>query len=156
MDSMGRRGGAPPPKPATAAAIRQASRDGGAEPPEQPTKPHYSAEYKQRIVEEVTVLVASPERGAAGAFLRREGLHWATVARWRDAMQQRRVAALQPKKRGRKPTRDAAADELERLRRKNEQLEEKLRKAEIIIDVQKKLAALLGVEVPVSPDDEEP
>jgi transposase len=155
MDSMGRRGG-PPPKPGTASAIRHASGSPAEPRPERPTKRHYTAEYKQRIIEELKVLATSPERGAAGAFLRREGLHWSTVHQWQQAARRNELEALVPKKRGRKPTRDAAADELERLRRKTAQLEEKLRKAEIIIDVQKKLAALLGVEVPVPPDEEEP
>lgn len=152
MDLMGKRGGEQPPKPGTASAIRESGR--GARP-EQPTRRVYTLEFKQRVLRELAALAASGDPGAQGAFLRREGLHWATVGRWRKDAENAERAALAPKRRGRKRTKDAAADELARLRRQNERLEEKLRKAEIIIDVQKKLSALLGVELPAAPDDEE-
>lgn len=155
MDSMGKRT-APPAKPETAAAVREGARRAEAERPARPTKREYTAAYKQRVLDEVATLLASSEHGAAGAFLRREGLHWATVRRWQKAARREGLAGLAPKKRGRKPSRDPIAVENERLRRQNERLQNELRKAEIIIDVQKKLAALLGVEVPVPPDEEEP
>lgn len=153
MDSMAKRGGAPPPKPETASAIRQASQVPSAE---RPKKRQYDAAFKQRVLQEVEVLTASGERGAPGAFLRREGITWSHVHRWRQERDKGGLAGLEAKKPGPKPTKDPAAKELERLRRQNERLQEKLRKAEIIIDVQKKLAALLGVEVPVPPEEEEP
>jgi cell shape-determining protein MreC len=40
---------------------------------------------------------------------------------------------------------DANAVELARLQRENKRLQEKLQRAELIIDVQKKVARLLGV-----------
>jgi len=40
---------------------------------------------------------------------------------------------------------------MEKLRRENERLNEKLRKAELIIDVQKKLSTLLGIQLPTVP-----
>src|SRR5690348_8390587 len=153
MDSMEKRGGAPPPKPGTASAIRQASQAPSAE---RPKKRHYEAAFKQRVLRELELLFASGERGAPGAFLRREGITWSHVHRWRQEREEGGLAALEGKKPGPKPTKDPAAKELERLRRQNERLQEKLRKAEIIIDVQKKLGALLGVEVPVPPEEEEP
>lgn len=155
MDSMGKRGGTPPPKPGTAAAVRQASQAVATERPKRPTKRQYDAEFKERVLREVELLGASGEHGAQGAFIRREGITWSHVRRWQKERDRGGVAALAPKKRGPKPTRDPLAKELERLRRQNERLQNELRKAEIIIDVQKKLAALLG-EVPVPPDEEEP
>jgi len=152
MSDMGKRGGPQPPKPGTGLAIREAS---AMERPEQPTKREYTPEFKQRVLRELTALAASGDRGAQGAFLRREGLHWPTVNRWQKQAERAGLSALAPKKRGRKPTRDAVTEELERLRRRNEQLEQKLRKAEIIIDVQKKLSVLLGVELPPPPDEDE-
>jgi transposase len=155
MDSMVRPGGDKPPKPGTASAIRELNGNGDARRPETPTKRVYSAELKQRVVRELAALAASGEKGAQGAFLRREGLHWPTVKRWQKEAEDAQLTALEPKKRGRKPTRDVAADELARLRRQNDRLQDRLRKAEIIIDVQKKLSALLGVELPPAPDDED-
>jgi hypothetical protein len=156
MDSMGKQGGTSPPKPETAAAIRQASQRGAPEPPRKVTKRQYDAVFKVRVLRELDQLAASGERGAQGAFLRREGLTWAHVHRWQKERDQGGLEALAPKKRGPKAKLDGAAKELARLRRQNERLQNELRKAEIIIDVQKKLAALLGVEVPVPPDEEEP
>ena len=150
MDEMGKRDSAKPPKPGTASALRAS-----AERPEQPTKRVYTAEYKDRMLRELAALGEAGERGSQGAFLRREGLHWPTVHRWQIDAKKARIAALEPKKRGRKPVRDAATEEIERLRRQNETLKEKLRKAEIIIDVQKKLSALLGVDLPEPDSDEE-
>ena len=151
MDEMAKRSGMEPPKAITGAAIRAAATptNGSAKP----TKTDYTPEFKQRVVRELAALAASGERGAQGAFLRREGLHWPTVNRWQKETENAELVALAPKSRGRKPTRDPAAAELAKLRRKNEQLEERLRKAELIIDVQKKLSALLGVELP-KPEDE--
>ena len=51
---------------------------------------------------------------------------------------------MTPHKRGPKSKRHPLADEMEKLQRKNARLNEELRKAHIIIDVQKKVAALLG------------
>jgi transposase len=115
----------------------------------------YTPEFKLRILKEVEQLAASGEHGAVGAFLRREGLQWSTVHRWRKTRDEGETAALSPKPRGRKSTRDASSAEIERLQKQVAKLEQNLRKAEIIIDVQKKLSALLGVALP-DPDEEKP
>jgi hypothetical protein len=63
---------------------------------------------------------------------------------------------LTPRKRGPKSKRNPLEDEVQRLRRQNGHLAEDLRKAHIIIDVQKKVAALLGNPIPeLDPDLEE-
>lgn len=155
MDLMGKRGSPPSPKPETAAAVREASRAREPGRPERPTKRSYTAEFKQRVLSEVDLLGASGERGAQGAFLRREGLTWTHVHRWRDERVAGELAALQPRKRGPKSKRDPLAEENTRLRKQLERTQAELRKAEIVIDVQKKLSALLGVELPPPPDDEE-
>jgi transposase-like protein len=84
------------------------------------------------------------------AILRREGLTRNQAAKW----EQLRDHALGPQKRGSKQTRSAEADELARLKRENEQLQARLNRAETIIDVQKKLSALLGVALPETSDGE--
>ena len=136
-----------PPSDDSAAAVRAAAR----ERPKAPAKRVYTAEYKERILAEIDELRVRGDRGQLGALLRREGLHWAAITRWEKA---REAGRLAPQKRGRKPTRDLAAEENARLQKRVAQLEKELRKAEIIIDVQKKLAALLGIEVPTVPDPE--
>ena len=61
------------------------------------------------------------------------------------------MAALSPKKRGRKPKHDPVADEND-CRKQVEKLTTELRKAEVIIDVKKKLSLLRGVDMPTDPD----
>lgn len=144
MHDMGNSRGRPPD--GSAAALR-ASRS--VDKPTKPTQRIYTPEYKQRILETIDELRISGERGAIGALLRREGLRSGNINRWEQA---RAAGRLGRQKRGRKPTRNADAEENERLRKRIEKLEKALRKAEIIIDVQKKLGALLGIEVPEVPD----
>ena len=64
------------------------------------------------------------------------------------------AAALTPRKRGRKPTRDARTEEVARLERRVAMLETELKKAETIIDVQKKLSLLLGVSLPAPTEED--
>jgi transposase len=141
-------------KPPTGSEIRKASAAAGLNDKPRGTATRvYTPEFKRRILREIDQLAASGEYGAVGAFIRREGLQWSTVHRWQKLRDDGEVVALAPKPRGRKPTRDAAADEIERLQKQVAKLETNLRKAEIIIDVQKKLSALLGVPLP-EPDEE--
>jgi transposase-like protein len=120
-----------------------------------PLKPQpqrvFTTEYKLRILAELETARSSGNWGAAAAILRREGLSRNQAAKW----ERQRDQALAPQKRGRKKTRSPEADELARLKRENERLQARLAKAETIIDVQKKLSALLGVELPTSSDGEE-
>jgi transposase len=112
----------------------------------------YSAEYKQRILEEAEA--AAGTRGGVGALLRREGLYSSLLATWRRERTDGIREALTPRKRGPKSKRNPMDEEVQKLRRQNARLTEDLRKAHIIIDVQKKVAALLGNPIP-EPDPEE-
>ena len=73
---------------------------------------------------------------------------------WRRERANGILEALTPQKRGPKSKRNPLAEENQKLRRQNVRLTEDLRKAHIIIDVQKKVAALLGNPIP-EPDPEE-
>ena len=110
-----------------------------------------TTEYKLRILHELDEARSSGAWGSVAAILRREGLTRTQVGKW----ERLRANALEPKKRGRKKTRSAEADEVARLQREVERLKSRLEKAETIIDVQKKLSALLGVELPTSSDGKE-
>jgi len=112
----------------------------------------YTAEYKQRILEEAEA--AATTRGGLGALLRREGLYSSLLAYWRRERANGILEALTPQKRGPKSKRNLLEEENQNLRRQNARLSEDLRKAHIIIDVQKKVAALLGHPLP-EPDPEE-
>ena len=107
----------------------------------------FSAQYKLRILEEAD---RCTQPGQIGALLRREGLYSSNLTSWRRQRDQGQIGALSPKKRGPKPAPDAAmARELTKLRKQNQRLEQKLKKAELIIEVQKKVSALLGLD-PIS------
>jgi transposase-like protein len=112
----------------------------------------FTAEYKQRILQEADSAVATP--GGVGALLRREGLYSSHLVNWRRERRAGVLEALKPRRRGPRSERNPLAEENQKLRRQVGQLTEKLRKAEIIIDVQKKVAALLGNPIPdVDPEE---
>jgi transposase len=119
-----------------------------------PKRRTYTAEYKQRILQEAEV--AATTRGGLGALLRREGLYSSLLTYWRRERASGILEALTPQKRGPKSKRNPIEEEVQKLRRQNARLTEDLRKAHIIIDVQKKVAALLGNPIPEpDPDPEE-
>ena len=111
----------------------------------------FSAEYKLRILAEAD---ACTKRGEIGALLRREGLYSSHLDKWRTQRDRGALAGLRGQKRGRKP--DPQAAEIARLQRENEQLRSRLDRAEHIIDVQKKLAQLLGTMPEETPNNETP
>ena len=110
--------------------------------PEVVIRPHrsrFTAEYKQRILQAAD----DCPHGELGALLRREGLYSSHLTDWRRQRADGEVQGLTPQKRGRKP--DPQAAEIARLKREIENLQTQLQRAEMIIDVQKKLSQLLGL-----------
>ena len=107
-----------------------------------PRRRAFIAEYKRRILKEVD---ACTTPGAIGALLRREGLYSSHLVEWRRARVRGELAALAPKKRGRKPTpvdpRDRRIAELER---QLALMTSRAERAESLVEVQKNLTALLG------------
>jgi transposase len=116
-----------------------------------PERRQFSAEYKRRILEEAD---ACTEPGQIGALLRREGIYSSNLTHWRQQMSKSVLKALSPKKRGPKP--DPLASENAILRRRIERLEADLKRAETIIEVQKKLSDLLGLSDPNDQKNEKP
>lgn len=114
----------------------------------------FSVEYKQRILAEADAASAQP--GAIGALLRREGLYSSHLVTWRRERQAGILKGLTPHKRGPKSKRSPQEEEIQKLRRENQRLTEELRKAEIVIDVQKKVGALLGWPLPKADPEEKP
>jgi len=112
----------------------------------------FTAEYKLRILQEAEA--AAGKRGGIGTLLRREGLYSSLLATWKRERSNGILEALTPQKRGPKSKHNPLEEENLKLQRQNVRLTEELRKAHIIIDVQKKVAALLGRPIP-EPDPEE-
>ncbi len=110
---------------------------------ERPVRRRFSAEYKLQILRQAD---ACDESGQLGELLRREGLYSSHLSTWRQQREKGALDALTPKKRGRKPRdNDPLIEENRRLQRVNLRLVERLRQAEVIIDVPKKIAEILGI-----------
>jgi len=110
----------------------------------------FTADYKQRILLEADRAKGS---GGVGALLRREGLYSSLLSTWRRERATAMRQALAPQKRGPKSRRDPVQEENQKLHKENQRLTEQLRKAEIVIDVQKKVGALLGWPIPTTDPD---
>ncbi len=100
----------------------------------------FTAEYKKRILDEADACTTAMQRGA---LVRREGLYSSHLTAWRRQRAHGILDGLAPKKRGVKP--NPLALENAQLRRAMERLQEQLRRAETIIEVQKKVSQLLGL-----------
>jgi transposase len=116
------------------------------EVPIKATRRRFTAEYKCRILKEADSCTD------VGALLRREGLYSSNLTTWRRQLDQGVQAALSSKKRGRKESSNPLQAEVENLRKENKRLERRLKRAELIIDIQKKAAQILGI--PLSTPEE--
>ena len=110
------------------------------EVPEKANRRSYTAEYKRLILRETEVC---KERGQVGALLRREGLYSSNLTAWRHQVERGTLDALSSKKRGpkaRKP--DPSVRRITEQEKEIQKLRARLRKAELIIDAQKKIAEI--------------
>jgi transposase-like protein len=102
----------------------------------------FTAQYKQEVLRKAD---ACKQPGEVGALLRREGLYSSHLTAWRQARERGELAGLAPKTRGRKPAapdpRDKKVVELER---QVTRLTARAERAEALVEVQKKVALLLG------------
>ncbi len=138
-ESMEENGMAPP--------LREGKRSAAAPPDpeviEKPGRRRFSPGYKLRMLEEVE---RCRERGEVGRILRREGWYSSSLTTWRKAVRDGSLKALS-KKRGRKPERNPLEEKVRKQEREIVRLEKELHKAHLIIDVQGKVAGLLGLSL---------
>ena len=120
------------------------------EVPSKARRRRFTAEYKRKILGEVA---ACTKPGEIGALLRREGLYSSSLGEWRRAQESGALAGLTPKKRG------PAAKVPHPLERKVVELERSLARAERraeraegLVELQKKVSELLGIQLP-KPDE---
>ncbi len=122
--------GAPTPDPEVAAT---------------PRRRRFTAEYRLRILEEAERCTKS---GEVGQLLRREGLYSSHLTAWRKARRDGALRGLAAKKRGAKPrARNPLEPKVRELESKVARLEKELHKAHTILDVQEKVAGLLGFDL---------
>lgn len=115
------------------------------EVPEKKPRRVYTAKYKLQILAKADKCT---EPGQLGSLLRREGLYSSNLTAWRRQKEQGMLDALSPKKRGpEKVTKNHLAQLVARLEKENRQLKLQLKKAETIIEVQKKISEILGMSL---------
>jgi transposase len=113
---------------------------------------NHTAKYKLRILAEADACV---QPGQIGALLRREGLYSSNLTTWRRQRDKGLLQALTPQKRGRKEKEiNPLTKRVSELEKENKRLEQKLRKAELIIEAQKKMAEILGIAQELNESDE--
>jgi len=118
---------------------------------DRPSRRTFTAPDKLRILKEADQAAGT---GQIGAILRRHGLYSSALSEWRRQRDAGTLGALMPARRGPKsrPANPLAA-ELAVSKRQNALLRRRLERAEAIIEVQKKLADLLGIQLaPVAPE----
>ena len=111
----------------------------------------FSGSDKRRILEAAD---RCTQPGDLGALLRKEGIYSSHLNTWRKQRTAAERAALEPQQRGRKADPALAEDRrVARLTQENDRLRRQLAQAHAIIDVQKKLCALLGLPADGMPNE---
>jgi transposase-like protein len=117
-------------------------------------RPSWTAAQKLALLAEYEAFPhGSAERGA---FLRRNGLYTSHMSKWRRLRNQGALAGLAPQARGPKPApQDPLVAENARLQGELARVQARLTQAEAVIEIQKKVAQLLGslplATTPVAP-----
>lgn len=111
----------------------------------------FTAEFKRQVLAEADVCT---EPGSVGALLRRHGLYSSHLVDWRRQRDEGALTGLAPRKRGRKAReRNPLAAENARLQGENRKLLARAERAERLVELQKKVAELLGDPLPPPPPE---
>lgn len=132
-----------------------AASSGGAPPDpevlEQQGRRRFTAAYKAGVVREA---LNCREHGEIGALLRREGLYSSHLYKWRAQYERGALRALADDTRGPQSTHHPLEEEVQRLRKQNARLEGRIKQAEAIIEIQKKVSEMLGMPLASIGEDE--
>ena len=110
-----------------------------------PTRRRYTADYKHRILREADTCTRP---GELGALLRREGLYSSNLTVWRKQRERREIEGLSQKKRGPLPKeKNPLAAKVATLERENRRLRARSERAEGLVELQKKVSEILGIEL---------
>ena len=108
----------------------------------------FTAEYKRKVLRQAE---QCKESGQIGALLRREGLYWSNLSKWRKQRESGELAGLSVKRRGpQRREKNPIADRVKELERDNERLKRRAERAERIVELQKKISEILGIELSAS------
>ena len=101
---------------------------------------HHTRSYKLKILAEAD---RCTRHGELSALARREGLYTSTLNRWKE-WRERMQAGETPSKCGKQAKNyEALRGQLRKAERENHQLRMKLKRAEMLLDIQKKASELL-------------
>lgn len=109
-----------------------------------PSRRRYTAEYKLRVLREAEGCTG---RGELGALLRREGLYSSNLTQWRKQRERGELAGLSRKRGPSLKARNALADKVRVLERENTRLTARAERAEGLVELQKKVSEILGIEL---------
>ena len=118
------------------------------EVPAKPKRRTFTAAYKARIVAECD---SATEAGAVGVILRREGLYSSHLSVWRRQLKQDGVGGVARRQRGPRRRSELEKD-IERLQHELAHALERAKRAELIVDAQKKLCELLQIASSPAPN----
>lgn len=139
--------GVPAPAPAAVGAAARASGAAVETVPKPGRRRSFSASEKQRILDAAAACKARGVRGELEALLRREGIYSSHLTAWRQQLALRGRGGLTARKPGRKPKLDAKDRRIAELEKRATRLEAKLSLAQKLIDLQKKVSAILGIDL---------
>ena len=110
-----------------------------------PVRRRFKAEYKLRILREADACTVS---GGVGALLRREGLYSSSLTEWRKQRDSGELEGLAAKRRGPVPQeKNPLGDKVKVLERENTRLRRRAERAEGLVELQKKVSEILGIEL---------
>ena len=119
---------------------------------EGPARRTFTAEFKRQLLAEVDAAIASG--GEVGAILRRHGLYSSHLSDWRRLRDEGARAGLAPRQRGRKAQpENPLAGQVARLERELARTTARAERAERLVELQKKVAELLGDPLPPPPPE---
>lgn len=105
----------------------------------------FTAAYKQKVLREAD---HCQRPGEIGGLLRREGLYWSNLANWRKQRERGELAGLSTKKRGpKRREKSPLAERVRELERDNTRLKRRAERAEGIVELQKKVSEIFGIEL---------
>jgi transposase-like protein len=105
----------------------------------------FTGEYKAKVLREAD---SCKRPGEIGALLRREGLYWSNLTTWRKQRENGELAGLKRNQRGpQRRERNPLAERVRELERDNARLKRRAERAERIVELQKKVSEILGIEL---------
>jgi len=105
----------------------------------------FTGEYKAKVLREAD---SCKRPGEIGALLRREGLYWSNLTTWRKQRETGELVGLKGKQRGpQRRERNPLAERVRELERDNARLKRRAERAEGIVELQKKVSEILGIEL---------